>query len=209
MDKTHIINSILSSQHCQRNWDLTKNFDQDHIDIFIQALTQCPSKQNASFYKVHLVFDREIIEKIHATTHGFGITPSLITTNTQTLANMLIVFESANSEQQLDRYRNNYKILNRECNETSIVAELHRDRNTSIGIASGYVNLIAAFLGYKSGYCACFNNTEICEILGMKEDCVLLLGVGFDTDAKATQHHLDLGIVYPNKPKEPIEIIVH
>lgn len=209
MDIQHLAESIISSQHCQRNWNLDGTIQQEHIDMLVKAVTQCPSKQNASFYRVHLVHDRNKIEQIHATTYGFGFKPGKVTTNTQTLANLLIVFESANSNRHIDRYKQNYKILNKSYQQENLNRELEKDRNMAIGIASGYANLIAALLGYKTGYCACFNNGEIREILDLQEDCILMLGVGNPRDCISTLHHIDHEIVYPNKPKEPIEIIVH
>ena len=35
--------------------------------------------------------------------------------------------------------------------------EWKRDADMSIGIASGYLNLISTMLNYKTGYCACFD----------------------------------------------------
>ena len=38
--------AVLRSQHCQRNWDLTKEIEQDDLDLIAHSLTNCPSKQN-------------------------------------------------------------------------------------------------------------------------------------------------------------------
>ena len=94
--------AILRSQHCQRNWDLTKQIPEADLDVLINAVTQCPSKQNIAFYKIHFVTNRSHIEKIHDATDGFTISyePLKTTTNTQVLANLLVVFEE--TELKLD-----------------------------------------------------------------------------------------------------------
>ena len=43
----------------------------DDIDLIIHSVTNCPSKQNISFYKVHAITNRQVIENIHDNTSGF------------------------------------------------------------------------------------------------------------------------------------------
>ena len=52
---------IHKSQHCQRNWDLSKEIPQEDMDIMLEAITQCPSKQNKAFYKVHFITDLALL----------------------------------------------------------------------------------------------------------------------------------------------------
>lgn len=54
--------AVIRSQHCQRNWNLDKVIPEEDIDLLVHAVTQCPSKQNISFYKVHFITDRNVIE---------------------------------------------------------------------------------------------------------------------------------------------------
>ena len=61
MDKKAITKAIIRSQHCQRNWDLTKQIPQEDLDILETAVSQCPSKQNVAYYKAIFVTDREKI----------------------------------------------------------------------------------------------------------------------------------------------------
>ena len=210
MDYNDINKAIYASQRCQRNWDLTKEFSQEDIDLIITATTQCPSKQNLAHYKIHAVTNRELIEKIHADTTGFTINFSTkeTTTNTQTLANLLLVFE---------KYRvvppgkpNNtitHIINNNESLSLKEQQELLRDQNMSIGIASGYANLVAHMLGYTTGYCACFHPGRIKEIIGCENDIVLILGIGHsDSNLSRTVHHLNHNFSYPSFRKQEIQV---
>ena len=55
---THIKKAVIRSQHVQRNWDLSQEMSQDDIDLLVHAATNCPSKQNIAFYKLHVLTDR-------------------------------------------------------------------------------------------------------------------------------------------------------
>jgi ferredoxin len=44
--------SVHKSQHCQRNWDLSKEVPKRDLEVMETAITQCPSKQNYAYYKV-------------------------------------------------------------------------------------------------------------------------------------------------------------
>ena len=56
--------SIYKSQKCQRNWDLSKDIPKEDVEVILTSATQCPSKQNLPYYKVHAITDRKMIEKI-------------------------------------------------------------------------------------------------------------------------------------------------
>ena len=64
--------SVIRSQHTQRNFNLNKKLPKKDIDTLLHAVTNCPSKQNLAFYKVHFIQDRDIIEEIHENTYGFN-----------------------------------------------------------------------------------------------------------------------------------------
>jgi len=210
MDYNDINKAIYASQRCQRNWDLTKEISQEDIDLIITATTQCPSKQNLAHYKIHAVTNRELIERIHADTTGFTINFSTkeTTTNTQTLANLLLVFEEyrvvppAKPNNTITHIINNNESLSLKEQQ-----ELMRDQNMSIGIASGYANLVAHILGYTTGYCACFHPGRIKEIIGCENDIVLILGIGHsDSNLNRTVHHLNHNFSYPSFRKQEIQV---
>ena len=41
--------TIVKSQHCQRNWDLSRSLPEEDIKTLQTAVTQCSSKQNRVF----------------------------------------------------------------------------------------------------------------------------------------------------------------
>jgi len=229
-DNSTLKKAIIKSQHCQRNWDLTREIPEEDLDILEFAATQCPSKQNVAHYKLHMITNRDLIEKIHAETNGFvyqdtprgpkPYTPegpndpnAKYTTNTQVLANLLIVFED-HTDLSLweDKNRNS---------ETKAVSTgqdaggkraqvLHFDRNVAVGIAAGYLNLTATLLGYSTGCCSCMNHDNIAKILGLKTHPLLLMGIGFkDLNRNRRVHHLREDFTFSTKPKQIIPVVRH
>ena len=205
--------AIHKSQHCQRNWDLSRQIPPEDVDLLMTALTQCPSKQNIAFYQAYVITNREIIEKIHDCTDGFTINyePHQTTTNTQVLANMLIVFEERDVplETSRDRHRNEHTW---EMAESTTVSEdtthyLNRDKHLAIGVAAGYLNLTAGLLGYATGCCSCFSYPQVQAILGLKNACPLMMGIGFgDPNLGRRVHHLSKDFLFPAKTKQPIQV---
>lgn len=200
---------IHKSQHCQRNWDLSKEIPQEDLDTMLEAVTQCPSKQNKAFYKVHFITNRDVIEKAHANTVGFGnyLTINENTakfepqTNSQVLANLLVVFEKY-SEDNVQQHPNpEFEFDTDEVENT--------DRNTAVGIAAGYLNLTGSLLGYSTGCCGCFQPQKMQEVLGLDNEPLLLMGVGYpDETRNRRMHHKDENFKFPTIKKSPIPVEV-
>lgn len=210
LTNSDIEKAIIRSQHCQRNWDLSKEISQDDLDLLMTAATQCPSKQNVAFYKLHFITNREIIEKIHDTTRGFTIsqTPYIAETNSQVLANLLIVFEEWNYTQDIadGLFRNDQTqaLLTGNITESQ-KNDLRRDREMAVGIAAGYLNLTASLLGYSTGCCACFAPLDVQKILNLDNMPLLLMGIGFkNPNMNRRIHHTNTDFVFPTKIKQPI-----
>lgn len=211
IDYNKIKEIIDKSQKCQRNWDLSKKIPKEDIDLLIHAATHCPSKQNVAYYNLRIITNRECIEKIHTYTLGFtknNFNPTDVETNSQVLANLLIVFESVNLKVNLEndtvsRNLQTENLINGTLSE--IDKELiARDTNIAIGIASGYVNFLANLLGYSSGFCSCYDSNSIRHILNTESDILLLLGIGFDDkNQNRLKHHLN-DYIYPSTPKQDI-----
>ena len=203
--------AIHKSQHCQRNWNLAETIPQEDIDLILESVTQCPSKQNLQFYNIHVIQDRKIIEELHDATKGFGITRDLITTNSQTLANLVIVFEAANRDQNILSHARGYDILNFEKDQILELSlqSVKRDEHMAVGVAAGYANLTATLMGYSTGCCACFKPTEVTEMLGLENECLLIMGIGIPGDKNRRVHHLHDDIVFPTRKKQKISIINH
>ena len=213
MDHVQIKKAIIKSQHCQRNWDLSQQICEDDLDLIIHAATQCPSKQNVAFYRVHFLQDREIIKQVHELTRHPSRHPLYETeTNPQIMANLVIVFEENNYIPSLktDIYRNEetLAINNNSTNELQSEA-LKRDKHMAVGIAAGYVNLTANMLGYSTGCCACFDDMGIRNALNLQNEVMLLMGVGFKDPTKNRRvHHFLPDFVFSTKVKQPIEYTV-
>lgn len=195
--------AIQISQHTQRNWDLSRSIPQEDLDILTEAVTQCPSKQNFAFYKAHFITNRDVIKKLHNASWGLGYYDAeshsrVETTNSQVLANLLIVFEEIEPSIGLVN-----KMHDRDNAEAEI---LKRDRQMAVGIAAGYVNMTAAMMGYGTGCCACYDSKEVQEILNLKGKACLLMGVGYkDLERSRREHHIT-GVKIPRRPKENIQV---
>ncbi len=195
--------AVVRSQHCQRNFDLSKEIPSSDLDILVYAATNCPSKQNIAFYKLHVITDRDLIETIHPHTwgtHAYNSDGELIpTTNSQTLANAIFVYELVELDDLSERAYEKWKD-----SDESEYAIFLRDRAVAIGIASGYVNLTAAMLGYSTGCCQCFDVATVKDILGLKNMPEMIQGIGFKDETRNRREHEKNGLVFPTRKKEEI-----
>jgi nitroreductase len=195
--------AIHKSQHVQRNWDLSKSIPVEDLEVIENAVTGAPSKQNVTFFKPYFITDRDKIEKIHRATTGFfiqdgkkgGVAPGKgrLTTNPQTLANLLIVFTDAFNEEDAKSHTDQFH--NSKLMET--------DKHQALGVAAGYVNVVSALMGYSTGCCSCCDKNEIQKILGIDEKPMLLMGVGIPDSTKARrEHHLQSHLTFPTHRKD-------
>ena len=197
--------AILSSQRCQRNWDLSKKIPKEDLKLFEVAVTQCPSKQNRVFYQVVFITDRDCIEHIHKTTKSRVIetsnTPNERVSNPQTLANCLAVFlrDRDYSEGSRTEYELKLGLIEGKTNSINPAAKVDEDR--SVGIASGYLALVANLLGYKTGFYNAKHNNFITEKM-FKTEVLLMVGIGYeDKNRNRREHHYDPSKVYPSENK--------
>lgn len=193
--------AIAVSQHTQRNWDLSKEIPEEDVATIIEAATQCPSKQGRAFYKVHVITNRDIIEKIHAKTKGQGIVmkdgKADSQTNSQTLANVLLAFEK-NPDGKAIKGHPVY-------GDTEDFTR--RDTDMAVGIAAGYVNVVSSLMGYKTGCCLCFNGFDVAKDAGIENEVLLLMGVGYAQEGVNRRvHHLDPTYEFNTNRKQEIPI---
>ena len=194
----NIDKAIRASQRCQRNWDLTQVINEDDISVMQTAVTQCASKQNDVYYKVKFITDRSTIESIHEETKGFtmeGDNGEKITmSNSQTLANLLVVFcedydeNFARSEELRKYFVRGEDIENLRYGERE---NLERNRYCAVGVAAGYLNLTANMLGYRTGCCQCFSPEGVEKVLNGDKP-ILLMGIGYpDRSRSRLEHHVE------------------
>jgi len=206
MDHVTIKNAIIKSQHCQRNWDLAQSLPEDDLNLIVMAATQCPSKQNLAYYRCHFIQNRDLIEKIHECTKGFG--PY---TNSQIMANLVIVFEDygdLSSDKYNQRNQQTREVIDNTSNRSGIDVDRQLDinRQQAIGVAAGYVNLVSTILGYSTGCCRCMVPNSIEKVLNLENHVQLLMGIGFkDTARNRREHHSD-DFVFPTFKKQEIPI---
>ena len=193
--------SVHKSQHCQRNWDLTKEVPEADLKVMETAVTQCPSKQNYAYYKPYIITDRKMIEAIYDQTDGFDYNAEGDTVkNVQVLANVLVAFVEDDQYMHEDGYRELNALEAKAAGKE--LPEQERQRNISIGIAAGYLNLSATMLGYSTGCCTCFNEEGVRNILGTDKQVHLLMGVGHaDESRPRREKHDDPEFVYPTYKK--------
>ena len=206
--------AVIRSQHTQRNWNLSKNIPKDDVDVMLHAVTNCPSKQNIAFYKVHFIQDRDVIEEVHEHTEGFSTKrkkgdPVGFETNPQTLANLLVLFENYDFTEDLsdDMHRNaaTLSFIKTGKWDEKKLKELDRDRQVAVGIAAGYLNLTASLLGYRTGCCQCFDAKAIKQIVVFDEKPLLLMGIGFPQMGVDRKKHHIRDFVFNSKKKQPIK----
>ena len=210
-EHTHneISKAIVKSQHTQRNFDLTKKIPTEDMKVLMNAVTECPSKQNIAYYKVHFIEDRDLIEDIHSHTRGFVTSKheSGYETNTQVLANLLVIFERHLPNDRLSDdsvKRNDQTRYFQEHGEWEDVVV--RDMHTSVGIAAGYLNLTASLLGYRTGCCQCFDSDKVKEVALLEDTPLLLMGVGYNQEGvNRRKHHIRDDFLFYAKKKMPIE----
>lgn len=216
MDHQTITKAIIKSQHCQRNWDLDRCMPEDDIELLVTAGTQCPSKQNVAFYKLHFVTNRQIIEQVHDNTVGFVVryAPTAeYTTNPQTLANLLVVFEEyTNLNSSKDALRNGQTRAMigmhtaENIDKDAAIKTFERDRNVAVGVAAGYLNLTASLLGYSTGCCQCFDIAKVQEILNLEGQPLLLMGIGYKDLNRNRRLHHQTNYQFPTKAKQEIQV---
>ena len=212
-EHTHseISKAIVKSQHCQRNFDLTKRIPEEDMKIMMNAVTECPSKQNIAYYKVHFIEDRDLIEDIHSHTRGFVTNKheSGYETNTQVLANLLVLFERRLPDNLLgddNVVRNEQTRHFEKTGQWEDEELLTKDVHTSLGIAAGYLNLTASLLGYRTGCCQCMDAEKIQDAALLEDIPLLLMGIGYHQQGvNRRQHHIRDDFLFRSKKKMPIE----
>ena len=203
--------AIPPTQWTQRNWDLDKDIDEEHLKLFKLALSHSPSSFNNPYFRVHFIKNRELIEKIYDYSEGSGpkrntnpdevnLQEDVSPKQTQILANLLVLFER-NSE-YFKRHRDEYDTYRGE--EFSE----YRDRNLAVGSAVGYLTLICSLLGYKTGEWICDQVEYICDdiqdLLKLVDKPIMLVGIGYGNDkVSAHRHHIDKNLKWVVSPRTP------
>jgi nitroreductase len=187
---------VIRAQHCQRNWNLEKQIPQEDLDLMIHSVTQCPSKQNMDFYEVYVIQDREIQEKIYQVSD----VRSGGRKNPQLLANALFVF--VEKDPTKFRHQEAKNLWLEQSEDFRDWKSFFKDQNQSVGVAAGFLNMIATSLGYSTGCNTCMDKNEVAKILVLPEGKlpILAMGIGFkDEERNRRKEHVT------DKPVETFE----
>jgi len=212
--------AVKNSQHCYRNFDLDAEIPQEHLDVMIYAATQAPAKQNYSYFNLKVVTNPDIIEKIHENTIGATVKHKddpkdrFVTTNSQTLANVVFVYESKRFDQMSEDFIDDQGIqehdLEWQFNQKGSglekdLAGFKIDRDRHLGISSGQLVLAANQLGYRTGYCACFDIDQIKDVLNLEGEDLMLVGIGVPhPDKTRIEYKNNPDYNYMVKTREPV-----
>ena len=94
--------------------------------------------------------------------------------NSQVLANVVFVY--CDDE---DNLVGGEHVLAQKENASEIVKmQFARIKNFSIGISAGQLSLVAALLGYKTGFCSGYSTSQLKAVI--KDEPRLLVGIGYE-----------------------------
>jgi nitroreductase len=207
--------AVAVTNRAQRNYDLTKSIPQEDLDTLIYAAVNSPSKQNETHYSLHVYTDQTIIKQIYSHTKKFTMirdkqdqdesfkveddvfiqNDAKSVTNSQIYANALFVYVV----EQGDTRGSQHKAAKENPNSTA--AKVYNEQVAySMGISVGELILSAGLLGYKTGICSALDTRPIRDILGIKQNPKLLVGVGIpNSQLDRTQHSDVLNKDVPEK----------
>ena len=197
-------NASTTTNKAQRNYDLTKNIPQEDLDTLIHVAVNSPSKQNETHYSLHVYTDQTIIKQIYSHTKKFTLirdqndydesfkiendvyiqNDTKSVTNSQIYANALFVYVKEEGESRGVTHQAGKD------NPNSNAANIYNDQLAySMGISVGELILSAGLLGYNTGICSALDTRPIRDILGIKQNPKLLVGVGYpNSQLERTQH---------------------
>lgn len=155
-----LIEAAQIAERCQRNWTYDP-IPEEHIDEIIKVCTHMPTKQNKEVYELFVSTNLDLNHKIFKNAIDAD-NPDTTLRNAQVDAPLLLIWA-----------------------RSAVSPELENDLNVAVGISSGGAALAAANLGYKTGFCKCYPNKTIKNLLTShganlhnKNDIFLMLGIG-------------------------------
>ena len=193
MEHQTLKNAVYITQRAQRNYDLSKSIPQADLDTLIYTAINSPSKQNETHFKLKVYTDPNLIHNIYDCTKRFGLytretfdkmykdngtevigNNKYEIKNSQILSNVVFVY--CDDE---DNLRGGDQVIASRGKASENTRNLFtRLKNFSIGISSGQLSLVAALLGYKTGFCSAFVIPELKAIT--KDDPRVIVGIGYE-----------------------------
>ena len=202
MEHQTLKNAVDTTQRAQRNYDLSKSIPQADLDTLIYTAINSPSKQNETHFKLKVYTDPNLIHNIYDCTKRFGLytretfdkmykdngtevigNNKYEIKNSQILSNVVFVY--CDDE---DNLVGGEHVLAQKENASEIVKmQFARIKNFSIGISAGQLSLVAALLGYKTGFCSAYDLSQLQAIT--KDEPKLMVGIGYENIDKDRRLH--------------------
>ena len=186
----------------QRNWDLSREVSEEHIELFKKVVYYSPSHEQNTYYNTHFVTNRDLIQKIYENSDGSGPARHQEISDArqpQLLANLVVIFES---------YVEHTGLSGTEYYEESLNENITRDRNLAIGVAAGALISVAHMLGYKTSY-NIYKSQEsqwmIEHLMDLNEKPIFIIGIGYGNHKMShNRHHNDRNIKYGDYARNPL-----
>lgn len=194
-DYDSIRNTLSTAKLCQRNWS-DKSVAAQDIEFFKSVITENPKKQGQIFHHTLFIENKSVINDIY---YNAKAEDERIPHNGQMSAPLLIMFVPydtailARFEQQITH---NFNQANHDKTAYSFT---DRDINVSIGIHSGILTFVANQLGYRTGFCSCFNSYAKQIIKDLCKDSIRepyfnydeIIAIGIGHDEESVPHNYD------------------
>jgi nitroreductase len=173
----NLIESSLSAERCQRNWNESSIVKDQDIEDIVQICTNMPTKGNKETYQLivskNLDYNKQIFKYCYNSedeNHLENVNKNIFP-NPQVASQVLFIW-----------------ISNTSINDNTPADVFMDDVNLSVGISSGSAALSANSYGYKTGFCKCFDSEKLNTFLrktfdiSKKDRVNLLLGIGVPVD---------------------------
>lgn len=189
-DLTKIIDAVKSTEGCQRNWNYDYVIPKEHIDTIVNTAITMPTKQNREFYSLVVSTNKLFNYNVYLQTFVDDVGMKNYGRNAQTNAPLLLMWVK-NPNYVADGIENDYE------GEAAL----------SIGVSAGATAFVANLLGYKTGFCQCFNEKKVLKMIQKNlnlrtNDLQVALGIGMP-DIKMPDRN------YVKLPNEDDLYVVH
>ena len=199
MEKKELLTAVTNSQHCQRNWDLSKKIDPETIDWLMTVRYSTPTKQNLDTFEVVCIKDRSIIQQFSKAATNPDYNSDLLgnnlktqmkrgrNQNPQTDSNLLFLFFHKPDERTSDI---------RQLREGGNPEEKMKYKHCTgfeMGLSASAIAIAANGIGLRSGFCRCIWHDILPQaILDQynldKNNLEIMLGIGYPLYDDHTLH---------------------
>ena len=171
---------------CQRNWNFNKPVKEKHIEEFINVAHNAPKKNMISHFSLIALSDRDAIKDFASSSLPEAMQKNKVDDSViQPQMFAPFVMGWVEDWDIIEAYKNNAKYpMNLQ------MSAIH------IGMSATLVALKAQQYGYKTGFCACFTNSnKILEKYDVRGEVKLFLGIGKPLHTASYYRHLGPKII--------------